>query len=77
MKLKIKNTPIEYECYKAIKGADFVKCVDTHNQGIAYFSGVTNFDNFVLDGGNWSEPEMDKITELELAVAELAEIFMG
>lgn len=53
--MKVSIAGIQYDCTSAIKGADYVLLYDDTTL-IASFYGVTNFDSFVLEGGEWSYP---------------------
>lgn len=67
---------LQIECDKAVKGKNYIK-VYKDNIKIGEFLGITNFDVYSVVGGTFSGPEMDEITELQLAIAELAEQILG
>lgn len=62
----------QIECSKVVKGTDYIHVYDSNNNCFYSFSGISSFDGYSLDGGSFSEPEIDDITALQLAVAELA-----
>lgn len=43
-----------YECKKATKGPDYIILDD--GMGAAFY-GISDFSGYVLEGGEWSEPE--------------------
>lgn len=66
MIIKIYGT--DYTCEKAVKGTDFVHLYDGSENLIGSFSGISDFSEYVLKDGEWTEPE--PLTEeilLELA----------
>lgn len=48
------------ECARAIKGKDYIKCLDATNGCIAEFSGIMNFDIFSIEEGSWDLPELNQ-----------------
>lgn len=66
-----------FECSKAVKGADYIKVYDANHLLIAEFSGITNFDGYSLENGEFSEPELTEIDQIQLALTELAELVVG
>lgn len=57
----------EIECTKAVKGADYLHVYDGDNL-IWSFEGVNGWDGYVLEGGEFSDPEP---TELEKMQAQI------
>ena len=66
MKLIVKG--LEYPCTAAVKTGDEIHIVDTDGNE-AVFSGITNMDDYVLEGGEWSETAPTQIDRIE-ATAE-------
>jgi hypothetical protein len=64
------------ECTKAEKGADFINVYDD-NSIISAFLGISNFSGFSVEGGDFTIAPLDDITQLQLAIAELAELVVG
>jgi|GEM_PF-3362097 len=65
------------ECDKAVKGADYIHCYQD-GKVIAKFNGITDFSGYALinvDGSpaEFSASELDEITQLQFAIAELYE----
>lgn len=57
-----------YECAKAVKGADYIHLFDANGNCIASFDGISDFSLFTIDGGEWTTPEPtqeERIAELE------------
>lgn len=71
----------EYQCAKAIKGPDYIKLYDEHGNVIATFYGISDFSDYTIDGGDWSDPEPTEIellrAQLELAEEALDTLIMG
>ena len=63
----------EIECCKAIKGADFIKCLDENGNVLTEFKGITNFSLFEVIGGDFTAPEP---TEFEKFRADLDFVLM-
>ena len=63
MKLIVKG--LEYPCTSAVKTEDEVRIVDTDGNK-AVFSGITNMDDYVLEDGEWTTPDVPPTNE-ELA----------
>lgn len=64
----------EIVCEKAVKGADFIKAYDENGVCILDAAPIVDFSPYVLEGGEWSAPEMserERIEELEELLAEL------
>lgn len=64
----------EISCVKAVKGADFVRLYNENGDCIYDAAPIVDFSDYVLTGGEWSEPEMtdrERIEELESIVAAL------
>lgn len=64
-------------CTKAVKGADFITCYEGDSDIIS-FEGIKDFSGYALtdEKGNsveFSEPEIDEMTQLQIAMAELYE----
>lgn len=64
------------ECEKVVKGIDYIKVYDSENTVIATFSGISNFDGYTVEDGEFSEPELTEIDHIQLALAELAEMIL-
>lgn len=63
-----------FECAKAIKGPDYVKLYDTNSVLAAEFLGVTSFDGYEIEGGDWEMPlptEEERLSALEAAIMAL------
>lgn len=65
------------ECEKVVKGPDYIKVYDSENSVIARFSGISNFDGYSVEGGEFSAPDLTEIDQIQLALAELAEMITG
>lgn len=64
----------EITCQRAEKGADFVKAYNEKGLLIFEAAPVADFSDYMLEGGDWSSPELtdsDRISELEALVADL------
>lgn len=61
------NGVIEFD--KAVKNIDSI-ALYKNNNSIGTFAGVSDMNIFELEGGEWSEPELDIWTQLRLAYAE-------
>lgn len=57
-------------CDKVVKGDDYVYCYVGNNIEWA-FEGVTEFDGYVLEEGEFSKPEPSRIEVLEAKVEML------
>ena len=64
-------------CDRVEKGSNYIKCYNKNNLVICDFSGISDFSIFSVEGGEFSEPPIDDITQLQLAIAELAELVVG
>lgn len=69
MRLIVKG--LEYPCTAAVKTGDEIHIVDTDGNE-AVFSGITNMDDYVLEGGEWSETAPTHIDRIEAQVAYTA-----
>ena len=64
----------EISCRRAVKGADFIKGYDEGGNCIFEAAPIADFSDYILEGGEWREPEMtegERIEELENIVAML------
>ena len=59
---------------KVEKGSDFIKVYDEDSKLDQVFEGIADFSKFSVEGGSFTEAPPDDITQLQLAVAELAEL---
>lgn len=59
---------------KVEKGLDFIKVYDENDKLNQVFQGVSDFSKFSVEGGSFTEAPPDDITQLQLAVAELADL---
>lgn len=66
-----------FECEKAIKGDDFIECLDEKGERIILFQGISDFTMFISEGGAFTDAPLDDITQLQLAISELAELVVG
>lgn len=73
MKLVI-NGGEKIEAYKIEKGTDFIKLYDSNNNNFQTFQGIPDFSKFTVEDGEFTIAPPDDITELQLAIAELAEL---
>jgi len=70
----IKTNNDLFECFKAIKGNDYIECLNKNNERIILFQGISDFSNYEIQGGTFTIEPIDDITQLQLAIAELAEM---
>lgn len=61
----------KYQCSRAVKGANYARLYDERGNVSIEFIGVSNFDGYFIDGGEWEIPE---ITEQERTDARIAAI---
>lgn len=54
MIIKIYGT--DYTCEKAVKGIDFVNLYGQDDKIIATFNGISSFDDYVIEDGDWFTP---------------------
>lgn len=47
----------EYPCSKAEKSTDAIKLYDEAENTIIEFSGISNFDGYILEGGEFEKPQ--------------------
>lgn len=66
------NDDEKIECSKVEKINDSIKVYDDNNNLFHSFIGVTDFSKFKVEGGE-IETVVDDITQIQLAIAELAE----
>lgn len=62
----------EYDCTKAVKGADFIRLYDGNMEEYCVFGGINSFEGYEITGGEWSVPEKtdkERIAELEETLA--------
>ena len=59
---------------KIEKGLDFIRVYDKNEELNQVFEGIADFSKFSVEGGSFTEAPPDDITQLQLAVAELAEL---
>ena len=59
---------------KVEKGLDFIRVYDENGKLDQTFQGIADFSKFSVEGGNFTEAMPDDITQLQLAVAELADL---
>lgn len=64
----------EIECSKVEKGLDFIKVYDENGELNQVFEGIADFSKFSVEGGSFTDAPPDDITQLQLAVAELADL---
>lgn len=53
--MKVTIYGVEYECDSALRGDDYVLLFTEGSPTIAFFN-VSDFEDFILDGGEWSYP---------------------
>ena len=59
---------------KIEKGLDFIRVYDKNEELNQVFEGIADFSKFSVEGGSFTEAPPEDITQLQLAVAELAEL---
>ena len=59
---------------KVEKGSDFIRVYDENGELNQVFEGIADFSKFSVEGGSFTEAPPDDITQLQLAVAELADL---
>lgn len=57
-----------YECKKATKGPDYIILDD--GMGAAFY-GISDFNGYVLEGGEWSEPEDTETKRMQAQIDAL------
>ena len=62
---------------KVEKGSDFIRVYDEDGKLDQVFEGIKNFSKFSVEGGSFTEAPPDDITQLQLAVAELADLIIS
>ena len=45
-----------YECTKAVKGDNYITLYDG-DRAIVTFAGISDFSDYTIEGGDWSDPE--------------------
>ena len=73
MKLIIEGTK-EIECSKVEKGSDFIRVYNENGELNQVFEGIADFCKFSVEGGSFTGAPLDDITQLQLAVADLADL---
>lgn len=68
----IVNSNERIECSRAEKGKNYIKLFDENENLIMTFEGIPDFSKFKLEKGTFSAPDIDEITQLKLAMTELA-----
>lgn len=53
--MKVTYNGIEYECDSALRGGDYVLLFSSVSPTVSFF-GVVNFEEFELEGGEWTYP---------------------
>ena len=66
-----------FECERVEKGSNYIKLFDGNNNVIQTFRGIPDFNKFSVEGGEFSAPPLDEVTQVQLAIAELAELVIG
>ena len=59
---------------KIEKGSNFIRVYDEEGNLDQIFQGIADFSKFSVEGGSFTEAPPDDITQLQLAVAELADL---
>lgn len=62
--MKLIANGCEYECVSATKTENEVKIVDINGE-TATFSGIENISDYVLEGGDWTEPGPTQLDRVE------------
>lgn len=57
---------------KIEKGQDCIKVYDENDVVSHVFQGIPDFSKFSVEGGEFTEAPLDEITQIQLAIAELA-----
>lgn len=70
------NGTEQIECSKAEKGNDYIKLFDENGNATLTFKGIADFSKFTLDGGDFSKAPLTEIEEIQIALAELAELML-
>lgn len=68
------NNSERISCSKAVKGNDYIKLYDENNLKFRTLFGIHDFSKFTIEGGEFTEAPLDDITQLQIAIAELAEV---
>ena len=68
------NSNERIECSRAEKGPNYIKLFDGNENLIMTFEGIPDFSKFKLEKGAFSCPDVDEITQLKLAISDLAEL---
>ena len=61
----------QFECARAIKGKDFVQLFDENNTCIASFAGISSFDGYSIEGGDWEDPPLTPEEKLAKQIADI------
>lgn len=72
MKLILDGSEI-IECTKVVKGADYIDVYDG-DMIISQFGGINDFSGYVLEDGEFSEPEPTKEEILEAKIDALTKL---
>ena len=72
--IKVRAYNEEFECYKAVKGEDFIYLYDNNNNVFASFCGISDFSGYSIEGGTWSSPEITQEEKLEAQITYTAMI---
>lgn len=71
----LKYSNMEFECDRAVKGADWIQCY-TESRPTTRFSEIVDFSLFTLEGGVFEDVAPitveQRIEDIESALAELA-----
>ena len=62
------------ECAKAVKGSDYVRLYDANGACISELLGITSFDGYEIEGGEWETPQptdKERLAAAEAAIASL------
>ena len=57
--LTLKYLDAVIECAVAIKGSDYIHLLDESGKMVACFDGVSDFSQFTLEGGEYTDPTED------------------
>ena len=70
--MKVRFLDKVFECEKAVKGSDFIHLYNANGGAVASFEGVSDFNLFTIEGGEWIAPEPTAEEQLRADIDFLA-----
>jgi hypothetical protein len=59
----------EYQCFRAVKGSDYVELYDD-TTCIAKYSGISSFEGYEIEGGEWETPEPTQEDDINAMIVD-------